>query len=486
MMCRAYATDPIVRQEAAMSDDLWRLDATALAHLIRTGQVSAHEATEAHLRRLREVNPTINAIVRVLEAEALAEADHADNKLRAGQPVGLLHGLPVTTKINSDQAGLPTDNGVAMFKDLIAEEDSPQVGSLRRAGAIVIGRTNSPAFAMRGMTENLLHGRTLNPWNRDYTCGGSSGGAGASLASGIGVIAQGNDIGGSIRWPAYCNGVAGLRPSLGRVAAFNPTAKAPRRHSGQLMSVNGPLARSVRDLRLALAAMSVRDARDPSWTPAPLVGEPVPRPIRVALVTDAEGITIHPSTVAAVRWAGQSLAAAGYAVEETTPPEIKRVVELWHPIGLSDLNVSLRPMLDDAGDPGIRQFITAWFELKGEFSLAEYLDALAERDAILRQWQIFMERYPVIVMPSCTEVALPVNVDLDGLDGAARMLDALQFQFVLPVLGLPGLAVPVRPYEGMPMGVQIVSRRYREDLCLDAGEIVEAHAGACTPIDPAF
>jgi amidase len=469
-----------------MTGELWRLDGTALAQLIRTGKVSAREATESHLARLHAVNPRLNAIVRVLEDQALAEADRADAVQRAGQPLGLLHGLPVTTKINSDQAGVPTDNGVAMFKDLIATEDSPQVGSLRRAGAIVIGRTNAPAFSMRGMTENTLHGATLNPWNKDYTCGGSSGGAGASLAAGIGVIGQGNDIGGSIRWPAYCNGVVGLRPSMGRVASFNPTATVPRRNSGQLMAVNGPLTRSVRDARLALAAMSVRDPRDPLWVPAPLTGEPPPRPIRVALVPEPEGIAVHPAAVAAVRSAGQYLASAGYAVEEIAPPSVKRVVELWHPIGLSDLNISLRPAVKDCGDPGIETFINSWFALKGEFTLTQYLDALAERDMLLRQWQLFMEAYPVIITPSCSEVALPVNVDMEGTEGAARMLDALQFQFILPVLGLPGLAVPVAPHEGMPMGVQVISRRYREDLCLDAGEVIEAHAGVCTPIDPRF
>src|SRR5215213_1872137 len=196
-----------------MAGELWRLDGVALGGLIRAGVVSAREA----------VKPRLNAVVLPLHEQALAEADAADRARQAGQALGPLHGLPVTTKVNSDQAGLPTDNGVPKLRDLIATEDSPQVGSLRRAGAIVIGRTNTPGFSMRGQTENTLHGRTLNPWNRDVTCGGSSGGAGASLAVGIGVIGQGNDIGGSIRWPAYCNGTVGLRPSPGRVAAFNGT-----------------------------------------------------------------------------------------------------------------------------------------------------------------------------------------------------------------------------------------------------------------------
>ncbi len=469
-----------------MADELWRLDATALAALIRAGRVSAREAVEAHIDRLNAVNPRINAVVRVLADEARAEADRADALQRAGGRLGPLHGVPVTTKINSDQAGCPTDNGVVRFKDLIASEDSPQVGSLRRAGAIVIGRTNAPAMSMRAMTDNRLHGRTLNPWNRDVTCGGSSGGAGAALAAGIGAIAQGNDIGGSIRWPAYCNGVVGLRPSPGRVASFNPSATAQRRMSGQLMAVNGPMARSVRDVRLALAAMAARDPRDQLWTPAPLTGEPLSSPVRVAIVADPDGFTVQPAVAAAVRKAGDDLAAAGYQTEAIEPPDLKRVADLWHPIGLPDLNFSLRSLLGEFDDPSLTSFINAWWELKGGADLNEYLLALAERDTLIRRWQLFMETYPIIVMPACGEVALPADLDTQGTAGAARTLDALQFQLTLPVLGLPGLAVPVGMHEGLPLGVQIVSRRYREDLCLDAGEVIEAHEPPRTPIDPRF
>ncbi|MCL6569091.1 MAG: hypothetical protein K6T35_09465, partial [Meiothermus silvanus] len=213
-----------------------------------------------------------------------------------------------------------------------------------------------------------------------------------------------------------------------------------------------------------LTVMAARDPRDPLWTPAPLVGESLPHPIRAALVTEIEGIPLHTTAVAAVRSAGECLAAAGYQVEEVTPPQLTRVAELWHPIGLSDLNLSLRPLLKDAGDPGIERFINFWWELKGGADLPSYLAALAERDTLLRAWNLFLETYPIIIMPSCSEVALPVNVDVQDAAGAARMLDALRLQLVLPVLGLPGLAVPTAPVDGLPMGVQIVSRRYREDL----------------------
>lgn len=470
-----------------MPDELWRLDATDLAALIRAGRVSAAEVTESHLQRLAIVNPKLNAVVRVLADEARAGAARADARQRAGEPLGPLHGVPVTTKINSDQIGCPTDNGIAMFKDLIAESDSPQVASLRCAGAIFIGRTNSPAFAMRGFTDNVLHGQTLNPHHRDYTCGGSSGGAGASIATGVGAIGQGNDIGGSVRWPAYCNGIVGLRPTPGRVAAGNPSASANRLFASQLMSVQGPLVRSVRDARLALAVMSVRDARDPLWVPAPLEGEPLPRPVRVALVSSPDGIPLQPAVAETVKTAGRYLAAAGYQVEEINPPEMLRVSELWHPLGLPGMNLSLRPMLKQFGDPELEAFINAWLELRpASTEVASLLDALGERDRLVREWQVFMERYPIIVLPACPEVALPVGTDTNGAEGAQRTLEALRFQLMLPVLGLPGLAVPVGAHDGLPLGVQIVSRRFREDLCLAAGEVIEAHEGVCRPIDPKF
>src|SRR5262245_20283520 len=182
--------------------------------------------------------------------------------VRRGEPLGVLHGVPVTTKVNTDQRGCPTDNGVAAYKGLVPDADSAVVANLRRAGAIVIGRTNTPCYSMRWFTDNDLHGRTLSPWDPRITPGGSSGGAAAAVASGIGPIAQGNDIAGSVRYPAYCCGVVGLRPSYGRVPSYNPTA-APPAIASQLMAVQGPLARTVADLRLGFAAMAVPDARDP-------------------------------------------------------------------------------------------------------------------------------------------------------------------------------------------------------------------------------
>lgn len=226
---------------------LWQRDAVELSHLIRTRQVSSREVIDAHLERIEAVNPMLNAVVFSLAAEARSAADAADHAIARGDALGPLHGVPVTTKVNTDQAGCPTDNGAVAFKDKIAEHDSPTVANLKKAGAIVIGRTNTPAFSMRWLTENTLHGPTLNPWNTNHTAGGSSGGAASSVASGMAPIGQGNDIAGSVRYPAYCCGLVGVRSSYGRAPSFNPMAASGRAISSQLMAVQGPLTRSVRD-----------------------------------------------------------------------------------------------------------------------------------------------------------------------------------------------------------------------------------------------
>ena len=212
----------------------------------------------------------------------------ADDARRRGDVLGPLHGVPVTVKVNVDTKGRATTNGVVAFKDNVATEDSPVVANLRKAGALIIGRTNTPAFSVRWFTENDLHGRTLNPWSREHTPGGSSGGASSAVAAGMGAIAHGNDLAGSVRYPAYCTGVVGLRPSFGRVPAFLPSAKEERPLSMAMMSVQGPLARNVADLRLALQAMSAGDARDPWWVPAPLSGPALPRPLRVAMSVNCQ------------------------------------------------------------------------------------------------------------------------------------------------------------------------------------------------------
>ena len=260
-------------------------------------------------------------------------------RAQKGEQLGLLHGVPITIKENVDYDGRPNPNGVASQMNIIAPSDAPVVRNLKNAGAIVIGLTNTPEFSFRGFTDNPLHGLTLNPWDPDITCGGSSGGAGAAVAAGIGTIAHGNDIGGSLRWPAHCNGVATIKPTQGRIPAYNQSATAERPMLAHLMSAQGPLARSVADVRLALEVMSQRDPRDPWWVPAPLVGPKPKGPIKVALAKLPDDMDVDPSVRAALRQAADHLERSGYRVSEVEVPDISGVWQTWCDIIINEVVV---------------------------------------------------------------------------------------------------------------------------------------------------
>jgi amidase len=467
-----------------MQGPLWAWDAVELAQAIRSRTVSAREAVSACLDRLAAVNPRINAVVETLAEEALADAAAADEALGRGETVGPLHGVPVTIKVNTDQRGRATTNGVVAYRDVIAAEDAPPVANWRKSGAVLVGRSNTPAFSWRWFTDNALYGATLNPWHSGITPGGSSGGAAAALAAGIGALAHGNDIGGSIRYPAYVCGLVGIRPSFGRVPSFNATAPEERPLTSQIMGVQGPLARRVRDLRLGLAAMSEYDARDPWWVPAPLTG-PAPRqPIRVAFTCDPGGAGVAPSVAAAVRQAADWLAGAGYAVEERAPPDFTAAVELWNLILGTETRHAMLPAVERFGDDGVRRMARFFDGLAPPLDLPGFSRALARRATLLRAWMMFFEEYPLVLMPVSCEPPFPAGFDRGDAAALTRLVTAQRPQFPPAVLGLPAISVPTGIVDGVPIGVQLIAGRFREDLCLDAAEAIEARAPMPTPIDP--
>lgn len=466
-----------------MTGESWRWDATQIARAIRLGTLSAREAVEDALARCATVNPAINAVTEVLAEEALAAADAADAARARGEALGALHGVPVTTKVNVDQKGRATTNGCVPLANTLAAEDSPVVANLRRAGAIIIGRTNTPALSMRWFTENALHGRTLNPWSAGHTPGGSSGGASAAVAAGIGAIAHGNDLGGSVRYPAYACGVAGIKPSFGRVPAFNPTAKGERPLAFQMMSVQGPLARRVGDLRLALAAMAVGDARDPWWMPAPLE-HATPRPLRVALCRDPGGTGIHAAVDAALTAAARALEAAGHIVEERAPPDFAAVARDWDALCAHEALSQMREAFDTLADDGARVTFAEMTRHRSILDAAGYAEVLARRTTHIRAWQAFQQDWPLLLCPVSAEPPLPQGLDIAGPQGFARVFQAQQPLLAAPLLGVPAVSVPTGVAEGLPMGVQITAPRWREDLALDAAEVIEAAFPMATPIDP--
>jgi amidase len=463
-------------------EDLWRLSAADIAALVRSRKVSAKEVASAALARLDAVNPSINAVVDHRPADVLAEADAVDAAIAANQAVGPLAGVPVTVKVNIDQEGFATTNGLKLQRDVIARGNSPVVDNLRKAGAVILGRTNCPAFSYRWFTTNLIHGDTKNPRDPGLTPGGSSGGAGAAVAAGIGHIAHGTDIAGSIRYPAYACGVHGLRPTIGRIAAFN--ASVPERTIGpQITAVSGPLARSIGDLRIALAAMSAKDVRDPWWVPAPLEGPAMPK--RAALCLHPDGLETVTEVKAAVADAGKRLQRAGWVVEEiTTLPPLREAAELQTKLWLGDGYEAQLDAAEREGDPGALACLRGNRAKVYPFDAAAFSKVLTRRATLTREWLQFFQTYSVLLMPVSAELPFPDGLDLRDDASFARVWRAQLPQIAIPFMGLPALTVSTGLVGRAPVGIQVVSTRYREDLCLLAGEAIEAAGTPSAPVDP--
>jgi len=466
--------------------ELWRRSAIDLAQLIATGQASSMEVVDAHLARIEAVNPKLNAVVRVLADTARAQAAAADRKVAAGEALGPLHGVPITVKENIDMAGLPTTNAVVSLAGAIASCDAPVVERMRAAGAIPIGRTNLPDFGLRAHTDSSLHGLTRNPWDHARTAGGSSGGEAAALATGMSPLGLGNDIGGSLRNPASACGIASIRPTLGRVPDAVSGPAADRQLAGQLMAVQGPMARRVADVRLGLRVLSGAHPRDPWSLDVPLEGPPMAGPIRVAVVAAPPGGATDPAISAAVGRAADALADAGYDVVAACPATYERAVEVWKLFLLGDLALGLPNMAPLMGAEG-RAFLdainAATPPLKDPLDLSRLMVA---RDAVGRDWSQFMAEHPLILSPTWTTLPFTHGFDVAGPDGPAATIALMRPVVPANLLGLPSACVPagLDPASGLPVGVLLTGRRMRDDLCLDAAEAVEARLGLETPIDP--
>ncbi|MBX6764413.1 MAG: amidase family protein [Rubrobacteraceae bacterium] len=478
------------QERTNLSDELWRWSAVEIARGVRTRQISSREAVESCLARIEEVNPRLNALVEVSPEEALEMADAADRAVASGEEIGPLHGVPVSIKVNSDQAGHATTNGVVAFKDNIAEVDSPQVRKLREAGAVFVGRSNTPAFSYRWFADNDLHGRTLNPWDAARTPGGSSGGASSAVASGMVPIAHGNDIGGSIRYPAYACGVTGIRPTVGRVPNWYGPTDADEALSVQSMLVQGPLARSVADLRLALDAMSGFDARDPFTVPVPQAGanEPLPRPVRVGLLRDVGVAAPQPAVNKALDLAAGWLREAGYVVEEVELPLLAEAYRLWYLLCMEEFRL-IMPLVEQMGDEGMKRAAATYYAAAREWwgenpGLEDYMNGYARRGTLIGRLQAFMQDYPLILLPVSAEQAFEHDADISSLQRGLQVVASQWSMMAIPLLGFPAISVPTGVAEGLPVGVQLLGRRFREDAVFDAAEVIEARAGVLTPIDP--
>jgi amidase len=462
--------------------ELWTLSATEVGEHIRAKKASASEVTEAVLGRLEAVNPAINAVIQRTDDEARETARQVDAALARGEDPGPLAGVPVTVKVNVDQAGYATTNGLKLQRDLTADSDNPVVANLKRAGAVIVGRTNTPAFSLRWFTRNGLHGHTRNPRNPALTPGGSSGGAAAATASGVGAIGHGTDIGGSVRYPAYACGLQGLRPTLGRIPAANFTA--PDRHIGaQLMAVSGPLTRSVDDLRLALEAMSKPDSGDPWWTPAPLARSDFPK--RAALCVSPEGLVVQPAVEAALRAAAERLADAGWEVVETACPPLREPARLQAQLWLAEFRRTGAAAIEQEGDADASFVYTQMARLCPAPDLNDVMDALQQRVTFLRMWIRFLDTYPVLICPVSAELPFPDQDDVTSPERFDAIIEAQLTQVGLPLMGLPGLSVFTGMAGDAPCGAQLVGGRYCEDILLQAAAEIEKRSPGIAIADPA-
>ena len=249
------------------------------------------------------------------------------------------------------------------------------------------------------------------------------------------------------------------------------------------MAVQGPHTRTVRDARLALQVMARGDRRDWRWNDVPMQGPPPARPIKVAIVPEVPGGPTHPAQAAAVRLAGKHLQAAGYVVEEVLPPDMERGVELWHMICVTDVFSGLWPQMQKMGDPDGIASMKGWLDLHKAVDLPTYVAALTEREGLLLRWMTFFQQWPLVILPTLADLPPRQVADIEP-GGQKKILESMRPALLAPLLGLPGLAVPVGSHGKLRSGVQIMAMRNREDLCLDAGEVIEAAEGVVTPIDP--
>jgi amidase len=456
-------------------DEIIYSSASELARAIRGGEVSSAEVVEAHLKRIEEVNPRLNAVVHLTADAARKRAREADEARARGEEWGPLHGVPVTIKDAFETEGIVSAGGTAGRAAYVPDADAAGVARLKAAGAVVLGKTNVPEISLAFESDNLVYGRTHNPYDLTRTPGGSSGGEGAAVASGMSPLGIGSDAGGSIRVPAHFCGIAGIKPTSGRTPRtghFPPMG-------GLLDSIwqIGPLARRVEDLALALPILCGADWRDPTVAPVPL-GDHTQvelKGLRVAVHTD-NGIVAPTDDIAGVvRDAARVLADAGAEVVEARPPVPAEAYDLLLGLYAADSGAGLRMLLMMSGTSETSPLMTRLLEILGAKSLtAGELSALVfQLDAWRSEMLSFMRDYDLIVCPPCARAAMPHGTTFDRENQLF-----FSYTMIYNMTGWPGAVVRAgTSADGLPLGAQLVARPWREDVALASALEVERALG---------
>lgn len=462
--------------------ELWERRAVELAAMIAAREVTSREVLEAHLRRVESINPHVNAIVGVLADQALDAAGRADDAVARGDELGPLHGVPCTIKENVDVAGTPTTQGITALADAVADRDAPSVERLRRAGAIPFARTNLPDLGLRVHTDSQLHGLTRNPWDRELTAGGSSGGEAVALATGMSPLGVGNDIGGSLRNPAHCCGIASHKPTVGVIASASVIPPLDPMLASQLMLVQGPMARSVGDVRAAFDVLVGADRRDPLSIPVRF--DTVPERLRIAIVDDPPGGSTDPTIVAAVRRAADILADQGHDVVAATPPSYEEIFMLWAGILVADLRAQ-QPLLEAVMGADARAVLAGFIDFVPPATTADIAILHAERHRCMREWSAFFSDHRLIVSPTWALRAFEHGADITEIE-SGRMLETFRPVLAPNALGLPATVVPAGVFGDLPVGVQVIGDRFDDLSCLAVAQQIEDATAAITPIDPVW
>ncbi len=467
------------------------LSAREIAAQIRCKAVSPVEVSRAHLDRIERLNPRLNAFVDCKPEVVLAQARDAEKAVlrrdKDKDELGLLHGVPVSIKSSIDVAGHRCEAGTRLRAGHIAAEDAPLVARLRAAGAVILGVTNTPELLMAWETDNLLYGRTNNPWDLTRTAGGSSGGEAAAIAAGLSAGGVGSDGGGSIRVPAHFCGICGLKPTPGRIPSTGHFPKSGGPFA--LIGVVGPMARTVEDVRMLFEVMAGSDDGDPCAAPVEVreIQERVVQAINIGFFDDDGRTPVTEETRSAVSRAASLLSSSGFRVDPFRPDGLEEARQLWWEFFGRAGGMILEPMLrghEAELSPILREF-HAWTKAAparpaasqpGEWLLAAWLGRDALREKILLQ----MRKYPVLICPTAAIPAFRHGEREWLVNGkTVKYLDAWSYCEWFNLLGFPAAVVPMGHSEqGLPIGVQIVGRPWQEEVVLAVAAKLEAERGA--------
>lgn len=457
------------------------LPAVALAEQIRNKKISPVELVEAHLARIRRLNPALHAFVQVDEEGSLRAARQAQEKIARNEVAGSLHGVPVSIKSSIDVEGMLCEAGTKLRAGVVAAHDAPLVQRLRSAGAIILGTTNTPELLMAWETDNLLYGRTNNPWDLSRTAGGSSGGEAAAIAAGCSAGGVGSDGGGSIRVPAHFSGICGLKPTPGRIPATGhfPNSVGPFALTG----VVGPMTRTIADLKVFFEIMQGPDDGDPSSTPVPMrwPSHEELKKTRIAYFEDDGRTPVTPDTRAAVRVSAEMLRRAGFRVEPFRPEGLEQARQLWWKFFGTTGGMLLREMTQGREpelSPILKEFLD-WVDAEPRHTTRTLLDMWIQRDQVRMEIFRQMREFPILLCPVAAIPAFHHGERSWKVEGkTVKYLDAWSYSEWFNLLGMPAAVVPVgQSGEGLPIGVQVAGKPWQEELVLSVAEALEQERG---------